>query len=336
MPGRIRERYKRRIDEFVSNAKSLDTVLNPVVQAHFGVQAYIRDIGIEKIHKGVFRTYIQIFDPSRDQQTKKQWRIVCKVSRNPNEDTRAYKLMRQLWRHGFASDASDGIHVAQPLSFLPERGLLFMEEVPGRKVRNLIDKRSDPMYMRSVARALAKLHRCTFILPDSHTIQSQLRPVLYKKLAETYPGLAAEIDHITEQSARIAAGFGDVPQTPVHGDFHLGQVHINGAKLWLLDIGNLKYGDPAIDVGNFLVFLSSKKNPLANLQELINAFETEYRSIMGPEIIRRVPLFAGFTYMRRACKLFRLQVKDSESAIKNMVHQAVRCIDDWEIRHLKP
>jgi aminoglycoside phosphotransferase (APT) family kinase protein len=144
------------------------------------------------------------------------------------------------------------------------------------------------------------------------------------------PELEANIDYLVKRALKIEAVFDGIQLTPIHGDFHLGQVHIENGRAWLIDFDALGYGDPAADLGNVLVFLKGKARQISNIDGLIQAFFDEYFSVMDHAIAQRIPLYEALTHLRRACKCLRLQERGWERRVARMVKQGVACLDQME------
>ncbi|MGH7600841.1 MAG: phosphotransferase family protein, partial [bacterium] len=151
-------------------------------------------------------------------------------------------------------------------------------------------------------------------------------------LALACPELASPIDYIVKRAYEIEAALGVTKLTPVHADFHLGQVHLENGRAWLIDFDVLSYGDPATDLGNLLVFMKSKAETNPEIEVIIQAFFEEYFSLMDRKIAARIPLYEGLSYLRRACKALRLQEEGWRGKIGQMVQQSVAAIETMASR----
>jgi hypothetical protein len=194
---------------------------------------------------------INAFDP--EGATEVQWRVIGKVL-NAKLGEMLFDNMRQLWLNGFSRCAEDGISMPEPLEFLPRLGMLLQEEVPGLSVKALLKQSAQKEHFRQVARTLAKLHKCPIVPSRIFKVREHLlrcRPA-HEFLSLACPELAPSIDYIVERAYEIEAALGDIKLTPVHADFHLGQVHLENGHAWLMDFDVLGYGDPATDLGNLL------------------------------------------------------------------------------------
>ncbi|MGH7496919.1 MAG: aminoglycoside phosphotransferase family protein [bacterium] len=310
----------------------MKAVFSPVIRSRFGKNVHIERVSIEVIrrrnHRCVLRYQIHALDTYG--AIKIAWRLIGKVIR-PEVGQRLYENMQRLWENGFARNAEDGISMPEPLEFLPEMGLLVQEEVPGQPVKALMKQPAlQPEHFRQLARTLTKLHKCPIFLGQKS--RARVREYLLRChprhdfLALACPDLAPAIEYITTAAQSVESSFGDIGLTLLHGDFHLGQVHLQNRRSWLLDFDALGYGDPASDLGNLLVFMEGKARNNAEVQRLIDAFQDEYFSRMDHRIAARIPLYQGLTHLRRACKCLRLQEKGWQEKVQRMVEQGVKSI----------
>ena len=250
--------------------------------------------------------------------------------------------MQELWEKGFSRDAADHISIPEPIEFSSSLRTLFQEEVPGLPVKTVIKQSPQPVYLQQLARSLAKLHQCPIIPSKPLTVKDHLLHgrAQHEFLALACPDLEPQIDYIVETAERSAATVNGIKLAPLHGDFHLGQVHLENGSVWLIDFDALSYGDPASDLGNVLVFLKGKARKIPNISELITAFLEEYFSIMDREISGRISLYEALTHLRRACKCLRLQEERWQGRARRMIERGVTCIEamgkeDWQA-HSQP
>jgi aminoglycoside phosphotransferase (APT) family kinase protein len=127
-----------------------------------------------------------------------------------------------------------------------------------------------------------------------------------------------------------------VPVTPVHGDFHLGQVHVSGERAWLVDLDALGFADPASDLGNVLVFLEDKMRREPALASMVKAFRDEYAARSPLDPWARVPIYEALTHLRRACKQLRLQPEGWRDKVRAMIERSLRKIAEAEALAVTP
>ncbi len=240
-----------------------------------------------------------------------------------------FQKMQDLWRNGFASTNGTLISMPRPYVFLKHLNLLLQEEVPGKPVKEYINSEADEENLRILARTLAKLHQTRLTsLKEVFTVRDHLNrshpKISFLKLA--LPDLAEVITRVVdfvlawEKQARIE------PLTPIHGDFHAGQVHIQGERSWLIDFDAMELSDPAADLGNMLVFLKAKRK-LRKRDRFIESFLDEYFRHMDQDISRRIPIYEAITHLRRAAKRLRLQEEGWQKKARKMVKKAAEIIE---------
>lgn len=314
------------------DAEQMKAPFTELAHRYLGEELDVRQIQIEVIRRRnqrcVIRYRVEAYD-AREQQ-RFDWRVIGKVYK-ARRGERVFTLMQRLWENGFSREANDEIYIPEPLDFSSSLCMLFQEEVPGLPLKTLAKQSRNPFHFQQLARTLAKLHRCP-IVPDKpflvreHFLRCHPR---HPFLALACPELETKIEYITSTAKQIESDLiADAKLTPIHGDFHLGQVHLENGTVWLIDFDALAYGDPASDLGNLLVFLRGKIRKTPEYAKLIEAFLEEYYAIMGPEIGRRILLYEGLTHLRRACKLLRLQEEGWRRRLAKMIDQGVACIEE--------
>jgi len=305
-------------------------VLASLAHEYLGETLDVRHVGIEVIRRRSQRCVIRYSVGALNaKKQRRDWRVIGKVY-TPNRGERVFEVMQELWEKGFSRDTTDSISIPEPIEFSSSLCMLFQEEIPGLPVKALLKQFAQPGHLRQLARTLAKLHQCSFIPAKPMTIKDHLLRChpRYSFLALACPELETKIDYIVAAAERIEADFDEIKLAPLHGDFHLGQVHLENGNAWLIDFDALSYGDPAADLGNVLVILRGKGRKVPNIAELIRAFLDEYFSIMDRDIAGRIPLYQALTHLRRACKCLRTQEEGWQRRVKNMVELGVACVEE--------
>lgn len=322
---------------------TLDLALNPdrmrevlarLAHRELGEQVETEEVKVEIIRQRnqrcVIRYRVQVRDNS--EQQAREWRVIGKVYK-PHRGERVYQTMLRLWEHGFSYHAFDGISIPKPMDFSSSLCMLFQEEVPGTQLKMLVKQEPRPEHMRRLAQAVAKLHSSPFIPGPPMTIRDHLLRChpRYPFLIYACPELEKDIDYIVNTAEKIGEQLADIPLAPIHGDLHLGQLHINARHTYLIDFDALSYGDPAADLGNILVFLKGKARKNPEMNQLIEIFLQEYFSRMDESIARRIPLYEALTHLRRAAKLLRYQKEGWRRKVRRMIQQGVERMQQMEL-----
>jgi tRNA A-37 threonylcarbamoyl transferase component Bud32 len=317
--------------EIAMDEERMGNLFAPIMKERFGEMVRVNEVNIEilrrRTQRCVLRYEVAAFDP--DQAKDIKWHVIGKLL-DADLGAKVYNNMRELWAKGFSREAEDGISIPEVLDFSPSLCMLLQEEVPGLPVRALLKQFPQTSHFRQLARTLVKLHKCPIVPGKPATVRNHLLRChpRHEFLSLACPDLAPSIDYIVNRAYEIENILGDIELTPLHGDFHLGQVHLENGHAWLIDFDALSYGDPASDLGNVLVFLKGRAQRHPEINEIIQAFLDEYFSHMDPEIAARIPLYEALTQLRRACKALRFQEEGWESAVKRMVEQGVASIDE--------
>jgi hypothetical protein len=306
-------------------------VFAQLADEHWGQKSDVYDLRIEIMRRRNQRCVIRYIAGlyGRREARRSQWRVVGKVYK-ANRGESVFELMKTLWQNGFSRYTYDGISMPEPIAFSSPLCLLFQEEVPGVPIKNLM--KAEPAKtqpIRLLARTLAKLHQTPIVPGEAYAIGDHLMRChpRYPFLCLAYPELEPKIEYIIRRAREFEARNGKIQLAPVHGDFHLGQVHIQGEKSWLIDYDAVCYADPAADIGNLMVFLKGKAKREPEMRAQVDAFQEEYYSIMGSDIAKRVPLYEALTHVRRACKCLRYQEKSWRHKVEKMIDQGIECID---------
>lgn len=340
MPWVDERRYPGEIDRLETLPMALDVAhMRPLLAERapvaLGPRFAIRDLGIDVYRRHgnrcVIRYHARGASPGNGAG---EWRVIGKVL-PPGVGVELDANMRSLWSHGFQRGAADGIGIPEPIAFLPELSMHLQEDVGGVSVRNLVKRGLEEPHFRIAARALAKLHRCD--LPrgsavrgvDAHLLRCHPR---HPFLGLAFPELAATVDDIVARARALERRLAGFTVTPVHGDFHLGQVHVDGDRAWLVDLDALGFADPASDLGNVLVFLEDKIRRDPAMAGMVSAFRDEYGAHAASDTWDRVPLYEALTHLRRACKQLRVQQPGWRDKVKTMVERSRTKLAEAESR----
>lgn len=250
-------------------------------------------------------------------------RVVAKTY-NDDLGAKSFAAMTVL-QAGVAAAGATTLRVPQPLRYDARRRCLLQERAAGRSLGTLLDSADLPPAMTVAGRALAELHSLALDGGRPKTLSEHIGELMRPhpgQLAMAFPEYRLRIEAILAALAQALPG--DVAPVPLHRDFHPRQIFINGAQGWIIDWDLHAHGDPALDVGNFLMSLRLKRLPAAAAA----AFMLGYAQIRDdPKMWRRVWAYRALNYLRRACKHFRLQQADAPQQIAGMLAAAEREIE---------
>ncbi|MEE9230942.1 MAG: aminoglycoside phosphotransferase family protein [Acidobacteriota bacterium] len=262
----------------------------------------------------------EVLSEAKDRGEPELRRLVGKMHAHKGP-ARLFASAWALWR---AADGSVGL--APPVGYIPSLRLTLQEQVHGQRLGGLASSPSFVKLVRQTARAIAAMHGLSLPLPRRRTPQDEarvvhrwggvltgIRPDLAWRAERLRDRLAAEI----EARAQVAG--------PVHGDFHHTNVLVDGDHITLIDLDEIAYGDPLVDVGRFLASLRIPAlrafgNP-SGLAEAGEAFLDEYLTLT-PEDERRVRLFEAASLLTTASASFRIQRPGWEEEVTMFVEAA--------------
>lgn len=215
--------------------------------------------------------------------------------------------------------------VPRTLFFADALRLLVMPYIEAPNYSDLITQPHFADALAQAGQALAALHTSVApeAMPTPHSKSNNYIHII-SDLMNPHPLVLAQ--HLPEQRDAIAhllsaqyalAQLNPDPITRVHRDFHLRQMFYAPEQTWLIDWDLSDWGEAALDVGNFLVYLHTHL-PNQILNPCCAAFMEGYASIntVSPH---RVQLYASMTYLRLACKHFRRQTPHWQSHINEML-----------------
>ena len=306
--------------------------LTSLVRSRYGEEARVLNLEIEHLQRRVARYTMAI-------QTKAgkevSWRVIGKVYQTGDRAKSSYQTARQIWKHGFSSAAADRIKIAEPLDVIHKCAMVLLEEIPGEPLRHRVKRmEAHAADLRLFASAVVKLHRCPIDAGAPYTIADRLargfRPPTPLAIGEHYPELTSPIEYVLQTAAGIGQQLGNDIYTFVHGDLHLGQVHIHDGQAWIIDLDEVRCADPAYDLAEIYVFLkrtARKKRRTEYIRAMRTAFLDGYFSQLDRRIALRVPLYEGLMHLTRACKCLRVQDEDDwQDQMIRLVHQSVSCL----------
>lgn len=171
-------------------------------------------------------------------------RLFLKVVR-PSRVERLHRRHRLL--------TSAGVPAAPSLGYTPA-GLLALQELPGRAMRDALRRRDTPLPPGGAIMALLDLLPAG--LAEGRRRRSWLDRVEHYA-AVVAGALPEQAELVRQLGAAISAEAGTGPTVPVHGDFYENQLRIDGERITgLLDVDTVGPGDRLDDLGCLLGHLS--------------------------------------------------------------------------------
>jgi len=309
-----------------SDPAAMRRVLEPELGRWTAPEARFLDLQVEVLRRRKQRCVLRYRIQYELQGAVRSLSLIGKVYK-ANAGEQVAELMQRMWGAGFQRDAADRITIPEVAAYMPRLSLLLQEEIGGEPVKNFLGTPDGERALRQMAAGLAKLHRTPVRLGEPYTLRDHLRrchprpQVLYDRCPELRPA----IDEILGEALRLEAAYNFEPGL-IHGDFHMGQVHVTADHTWLIDFDACCTADPAADLGNVLVFLKGKARKFPDAPQLADAFLDEYFKSMPADILQRVPLFEAITHLRRACKRLRFQEDGWQKKARKFIDESLESL----------
>jgi aminoglycoside phosphotransferase (APT) family kinase protein len=261
------------------------------------------------------------------QAQRSRQRVIAKWYADGTGDA-TFALMQTL------AGKMDGGLLATPraLFYDPTAHLLVQQVAPGVAYKDLMERRSYSHYLRQAGRALARLHRLPGLpgLPGrGKRLEEQMADLMRphpRQLAQRVPELSQRVDALAAAMLQAEAAWpADTTVAWLHRDFHLGQLFYGRGQVWVIDWDLAAHGDPALDVGNFLRYLDqflAARGPAGRA-----AFLEGYQDEGEKAVLARAAIYESFSWLRMACKNFRLQARGWRAEVARLVASGERCLE---------
>jgi aminoglycoside phosphotransferase (APT) family kinase protein len=228
-----------------------------------------------------------------------------------------------LWRA-----AKGRIPLAPPVGCVPSLNLTLQEEVRGQRLTDLAGARTFVKPVRKAARAIAQFHQLSLPMVVKRTPRDEAEVVhRWAAVVEAIrPDLASRIRRLRQQLASQLEARVQVIR-PVHADFHPANVLVDGDEITLIDLDEMAYGDPLVDVGRFMASLRVSSlhrfGTPSRLDDVAETFLDEYLA-HAPDDERRARLFEAGSLLTAAAAPFRLQREGFTQAASLLLEEAER------------
>ena len=192
-----------------------------------------------------------------------------------HDGTEDFARMEALWSGAFGEHSHDGISVPEPIGAVPSLHMWLQRKVPGHPAGDFLNGRAVAALPERIAEAAHKIHTRSVPTLRQHTLIDELA-LLETYLAEVTrrdPRWSSRIAHVLEGCRRLAAGIGAVAPATIHGDFYHDQVLVHDGRVSVVDFDLYAWGDPALDIGNFVAHLTELGLRTAGDPRLLAAYE---------------------------------------------------------------
>ena len=120
-----------------------------------------------------------------------------------------------------------------------------------------------------------------------------------------------------------------VPSVGIHRDFYADQVIINDSRLYLLDLDLYCYGDPSLDIGNFIAHITEYSlRVLGDFQALKDreiALKEAFIKLIGEENRKRIIIYKFLTLVRHI--YISTQIKERNAYTEHLIRLCETCAE---------
>lgn len=240
----------------------------------------------------------------------------------------AFQTMGELWDVLSQHTLHSPFAIPRALFYVPHLRFLIQERVNGIPYKELVDRADFYQHMRRAGTAMASLHSLKLAIGRTTSVSHHLSELMHPhplELAERLPEFGRMVEGIMQTLFELEDGWKyEVECSPIHRDFHLRQLFYGDDRVWIIDWDLFAKGDPALDIGNLVVYL---KTHLAynDFRSIENVLEGYFAS-GASAILKRIPLYEALTYLRLACKRFWLKAPRWQDHVRNMLYSSEECL----------
>jgi hypothetical protein len=180
-----------------------------------------------------------------------------------------------------ASDALTlaGVSTPETLAFFADLGMIVQAEGSGVRLKDLRGRAAYERWLPEVAGAVAHLHRAPIESLPNHSEETEAGELLNEAriIGALLPHLASEAESLAQRIVPVLTAGDGSTATAIHGSFHDDQVLVGEQGVTFVDVDGAANGDPMVDVGHFLSYLSAEGAVAAREQ-----FLAAYAAARGP------------------------------------------------------
>lgn len=254
--------------------------------------------------RAIFRLRVRATDAATGHRADRLF--YAKVYRDAEEGRRSYEVQRDVHEH--VSVGETYLSVAKPIVYSDVPRTLVTAVAPGTSLEMLIRRNQGvPDAVRSVARAVAELHRLNVNAPlrSSNHDLAQLQEA-QRVLESVRPDLNGVVSEILET---VAVGLKESPTSLIHGDLKPDHLLIDGNRVALIDFDLAAVADPIADIAHLLTYLDKarkrSRSRRENTGDVGQMFIDEYFTHVPASWESRLPLYHAMSSVHKAAGLCR-------------------------------
>jgi hypothetical protein len=215
--------------------------------------------------------------------------------------------------------------VAAPLRYDGASRTFWQHGVEAPALAAMLDADNCDALMELVACGLAELHAAAPRFGPTRSVTDLAAAVVRRgaKIGRCMPQLARTAQRTALAIAAHAHDFLRAPLVQIHGDFHVGQLRVNGARMMAFDLDELAIGDPLEDLASFVVKCQLSDPVLAQsaCERLMEAYARARPAAFDP---RRMDWHLAAQWLHKASRAFVFQRPGWRAAATRMLDEAKR------------
>ncbi len=185
--------------------------------------------------------------------------FIAKQLKNIKKAQKLYENLRDLPSFWLPNETnrdqhlSVSVRIPNPLALEKEKGIVFLEDIPGESLADSLSNIDIPTIMPSVGELLANFHCAGRTVGKTITVEGELKSLqesiglIAKRLPQLRPRLKLFYEKMSANQPE-ATGI----KCLLHGTFRINHIFIHEQRLALLDFDSLCTGHPAYDIANFI------------------------------------------------------------------------------------
>jgi hypothetical protein len=271
---------------------------------HDGTRVSIEEIELIR-HKPGRRAVIQYKVRMESATTARaiEVRSLIGKARAKGLDRKSFRVTKELCAE-FKRTEPKGVCVPRPYDVVPAFNMWLQDKVSGEPLGKILLSDDSAALPSRIAEAAYKVHRSAVWPTRTHTVADELR-ILRERLAvvaAARPEWNGRLGKLMEQCHTLALTLPPITAQPIHRDFYPGQIIVDGVRLWLLDFDLFSFGDPAVDVGNFIAHVTELSLRQFGDERRLTAMEQDiedtYVSLAGEDVRPRIRIYVLLTLAR--------------------------------------
>ncbi|NGX41849.1 MAG: Stress response kinase A [Chlamydiae bacterium] len=268
-------------------------------------------------------TFLYEITSGDNEVEKQEWIAKTNAFKNPEKVFANYWT---LWQ-----ESNGKIPMPRPMGFLSHPRVTFQEKIQGTRLGAMVDSESFDEIIKKTATLIGNFHSLQVSLSNTRKLEHEIRTLnrwcallvhLLPELKQRIESLQTSLIPELERRVNISA--------PIHADFHHTNLLVEGTEVRLIDLDDIAWGDPCLDIGRFL---SSLRIPslrafgsFEGLGAMRELFLETYLKV-APQNVRNIRLFEAASLFTSAGSAFRLQRPEWRNDVSMLLNEAEKTFE---------